>query len=68
MGPPSNPLLRRSFFSSFKYKIGAHTFSVSDIQDGILRGNLKGKFGQRQFKYIEDFIYFVEAKITERSW
>lgn len=36
--PPSNEFRRRIFFNHFKYKIGRHNFSLSDIQDGILRG------------------------------
>lgn len=38
MGSSTNNLPRRAFFSYFKYKIGFHTFSLFDIQDGILRG------------------------------
>ncbi|KAM7253099.1 hypothetical protein ACFE04_025717 [Oxalis oulophora] len=38
-GFPAGPLERRRLFSEFKYVIGGCTYSLSDIQSGILRGN-----------------------------
>jgi hypothetical protein len=39
MGPPQNSFQRKLFFTGFKYRIGSHSFSLSDIKDGILRCN-----------------------------
>nr|KYP47506.1 Glutaredoxin [Cajanus cajan] len=38
-GHPSGVLERRKLFGDFKYVIGASTYSLSAIQNGILRGN-----------------------------
>ncbi|CAJ1971810.1 unnamed protein product [Sphenostylis stenocarpa] len=38
-GHPSGPLERRKLFGDFKYVIGGFTYSLSAIQNGILRGN-----------------------------
>ncbi|KAF7829895.1 electron carrier/protein disulfide oxidoreductase [Senna tora] len=38
-GHPSGALDRRKMFGSFKYVIGGYTYSLSSIQNGILRGN-----------------------------
>lgn len=39
-GAPSNLFLRRAFFSHYKYKIGKYSYSLNDIQHGILRGTV----------------------------
>lgn len=52
-GHPAGPLDRRKFFGDFKYIIGGCAYSLSAIQNGILRGNqrppynLAKPFGQR---------------------
>jgi len=38
-GVPAGPLDRRKFFGDFKYVIGGRAYSLSAIQNGILRGN-----------------------------
>jgi hypothetical protein len=38
-GHPAGPLDRRNFFGYFKYVIGGCAYSLSAIQNGILRGN-----------------------------
>lgn len=38
-GHPSGPMERRKLFGEFKYVIGGCTYSLSAIQNGILRGN-----------------------------
>ena len=38
-GVPAGPLDRRKFFGDFKYVIGGCAYSLSAIQNGILRGN-----------------------------
>lgn len=37
-GSPTNLFLRRAFFHHYQYKIGKFTYSLNDIQHGILRG------------------------------
>lgn len=52
-GHPAGPLDRRKFFGDFKYVIGGCAYSMSAIQNGILRGNqrppynLAKPFGQK---------------------
>lgn len=38
-GHPTGPLERTKMFEDFKYVIGGYTYSLSAIQNGILRGN-----------------------------
>lgn len=38
-GHPNGALDRRKIFGDFKYVIGGDTYSLSSIQNGILRGN-----------------------------
>ncbi|CAH2070527.1 unnamed protein product [Thlaspi arvense] len=38
-GHPTGPLERTKMFGDFKYVIGGYTYSLSAIQNGILRGN-----------------------------
>lgn len=38
-GHPSGPMERRKLFGEFKYVIGGCTYSLSAIQNGILRNN-----------------------------
>lgn len=38
-GHPVGPLERRKLFGDFKYVIGGCTYSLSAIENGILRGN-----------------------------
>ncbi|KAG7980931.1 hypothetical protein I3843_05G207500 [Carya illinoinensis] len=44
LGHPAGPLERRKLFGDFKYVIGGSTFSLSAIQNGILRGNQRPPF------------------------
>jgi len=39
VGHLDGELVRRQFFTEFKYVIGGCTYSLSDIQNGILREN-----------------------------
>ncbi|CAI5474209.1 unnamed protein product [Closterium sp. Yama58-4] len=39
LGPPQSALDRKRFFSHSSYLIAGHTFSLDDIEHGILRGN-----------------------------
>ncbi|KAK7275720.1 hypothetical protein RIF29_16842 [Crotalaria pallida] len=43
-GHPAGALERRKLFGDFKYVIGASTYSLSAIQNGILRGNQRPPF------------------------
>lgn len=53
LGHPDGALERRKLFGEFKYVIGGSTYSLSAIQNGILRGNqrppynLKKPFGAK---------------------
>ena len=38
-GYPDGPLERRRFFGEFKYVIGGYSYSLSAIQNGVLRSN-----------------------------
>ncbi|KAH9295181.1 hypothetical protein KI387_038769, partial [Taxus chinensis] len=38
-GQPNGPLERRKLFGDFKYVIGGYPYSLSAIQNGVLRGN-----------------------------
>ena len=52
-GHPAGPLDRKKFFGDFKYVIGGCAYSLSAIENGILRGNqrppynLVKPFGQK---------------------
>ncbi|XP_003564062.1 uncharacterized protein LOC100838368 [Brachypodium distachyon] len=56
-GHPAGPLDRKKFFGDFKYVIGGCAYSLSAIQNGILRGNrrppynLVKPFGQKDKRY-----------------
>lgn len=39
LGHPAGPLERRKLFGDFKYVVGGSTYSLSAIQNGILRAN-----------------------------
>lgn len=39
LGVPSSPLANEGFFRNTAYRIGAHDFSLDDIEHGLLRGN-----------------------------
>eukprot|EP00249_Psilotum_nudum_P022696 c28612_g1_i2 orf=179-2128(+) len=39
LGHPNGPLDRRRFFGDFQYLIGGHAYSLSAIENGVLRGN-----------------------------
>ncbi|KAK2164124.1 hypothetical protein LSH36_68g04032 [Paralvinella palmiformis] len=41
-GPPTNLWQRYKFFNTVSYLIGGHTYSLQDIENGILRRNKKG--------------------------
>lgn len=70
-GHPAGPLDRRKFFGDFKYVIGGFAYSLSAIQNGILRGNqrppynLAKPFGQKDQRskvalpYPEPLVHFA---------
>lgn len=70
-GHPAGPLDRRKFFGDFKYVIGGYAYSMSAIQNGILRGNqrppynIAKPFGQKDQRskvalpYHEPLIHFA---------
>lgn len=39
VGRPQGVIERRSFFSEFQYLVGGHPYSLSTIENGILRNN-----------------------------
>ena len=39
VGFPTSSFAKKIFFNNYKYKIGQFSFSLSDIENGILRGN-----------------------------
>ena len=39
MGHPNGPLERRRLFGDFQYLVGGYPYSLSAIQNGVLRGN-----------------------------
>lgn len=41
-GPPQNLWQRYKFFNTVKYIIGGHSYSLQDIENGVLRANRKG--------------------------
>nr|XP_053631302.1 uncharacterized protein LOC128687761 [Cherax quadricarinatus] len=41
-GPPSNWLSRIKFFDKTSYIIGGHSYSLNDIENGVLRANKRG--------------------------
>lgn len=43
-GHPAGALERRKLFGEFKYVIGGSTYSLSVIQNGILRGNQRAPY------------------------
>ncbi|CAJ2644311.1 unnamed protein product [Trifolium pratense] len=71
LGHPEGTLERRKLFGEFKYVIGGSTYSLSAIQNGILRGNqrppynLKKPFGAKDKRskmalpYPEPLIHFA---------
>ncbi|KAK7353121.1 hypothetical protein VNO80_18560 [Phaseolus coccineus] len=71
LGHPDGALERRKLFGEFKYVIGGSTYSLSAIQNGILRGNqrppynLKKPFGAKDKRstvalpYPETLIHFA---------
>ncbi|KAJ1406798.1 Winged helix-like DNA-binding domain superfamily [Sesbania bispinosa] len=71
LGHPDGPLERRKLFGEFKYVIGGSTYSLSAIQNGILRGNqrppynIKKPFGAKDKRskvalpYPEPLIHFA---------
>ncbi|OEL26737.1 hypothetical protein BAE44_0012246 [Dichanthelium oligosanthes] len=70
-GHPAGPLDRRKFFGDFKYVIGGCAYSLSAIQNGILRGNQRSPyniakpFGQKDprskvsLPYHETLVHFA---------
>eukprot|EP00808_Paulinella_micropora_P001166 g75009.t1 len=38
-GAPRSNLARKSFFDNYGYKVGGYTFSFSELENGVLRGN-----------------------------
>ncbi|KAG9451627.1 hypothetical protein H6P81_011592 [Aristolochia fimbriata] len=71
LGFPMGPLQRRKMFGEFKYVVGGSTYSLSAIQNGILRGNqrppyaLVKPFGPKDrqakvaFSYTEPLVHFA---------
>lgn len=71
LGHPEGALERRKLFGEFKYVIGGSTYSLSAIQNGILRGNqrppynLKKPFGAKDNRskvalpYSEPLVHFA---------
>ncbi|KAK4274077.1 hypothetical protein QN277_017363 [Acacia crassicarpa] len=47
-GHPAGELERRKLFGDFKYVIGGSTYSLSAIQNGILRGNQRPPYNLRK--------------------
>ncbi|EEF48439.1 electron transporter, putative [Ricinus communis] len=45
LGHPDGALERKKFFGDFKYVIGGCSYSLSAIQNGILRGNQRPPYG-----------------------
>lgn len=41
-GPPTNWLSRMKFFDKTSYIIGGHSFSLNEIENGVLRANKRG--------------------------
>lgn len=41
-GPPTNLWQRYKFFNTVRYVIGGYTYSLQDIENGVLRANRKG--------------------------
>ncbi|XP_021284946.1 uncharacterized protein LOC110417076 [Herrania umbratica] len=70
-GHPTGQLERRKLFGEFKYVVGGCTYSLSSIQNGILRGNqrppynllkpfgVKDKRSQVALPYAEPLIHFA---------
>uniref|UniRef100_A0A0D9WNG6 DEP domain-containing protein n=1 Tax=Leersia perrieri TaxID=77586 RepID=A0A0D9WNG6_9ORYZ len=70
-GHPAGPLDRRKFFGDFKYVIGGCAYSLSAIQNGILRGNqrppynlakpfgLKDQRSKVALAYAEPLVHFA---------
>lgn len=70
-GHPAGPIERRKLFGDFKYVVGGSTYSLSAIQNGILRGNqrppynLMKPFGAKDNRskvalpYTEPLIHFA---------
>ncbi|XP_039071297.1 uncharacterized protein LOC120218433 [Hibiscus syriacus] len=62
IGHPEGILDRRAFFSDFQYVIGGYPYSLSIIQNGILRNNRKSPYslvrpfanGDRRLKFAPD--------------
>ncbi|KAK2442337.1 hypothetical protein P8452_20929 [Trifolium repens] len=48
LGHPEGTLERRKLFGEFKYVIGGSTYSLSAIQNGILRGNLRPPYNLKK--------------------
>ncbi|XP_022744487.1 uncharacterized protein LOC111295288 [Durio zibethinus] len=71
LGHPAGQLERRKLFGDFKYVVGGCTYSLSSIQNGILRGNqrppynllkpfgVKDKRSQVALLYSEPLIHFA---------
>ncbi|XP_039038743.1 uncharacterized protein LOC120176381 [Hibiscus syriacus] len=70
-GHPAGPLERRKLLGDFKYVVGGCTYSLSSIQNGILRGNqkppynllrpfgVKDKRSQVALPYPEPLVHFA---------
>ncbi|GMJ13397.1 hypothetical protein like AT3G11920 [Hibiscus trionum] len=65
VGHPEGILDRRAFFSDFQYVIGGYPYSLSIIQNGILRNNRKSPYSLvRPFGNGDGRLKFVPAKVN----
>ncbi|KAL4363614.1 hypothetical protein GQ457_04G010310 [Hibiscus cannabinus] len=65
IGHPDGILNRRAFFSDFQYVIGGYPYSLSVIQNGILRNNRKSPYSLvRPFGKGDRRLQFAPAKVN----
>lgn len=62
-GHPAGPLERTKMFGDFKYVIGGYTYSLSAIQNGILRGNQRPPYNLMKPFGAKD----KRSKVTKRK-
>lgn len=44
IGHPEGVIDRKSFFSDFQYVVGGYPYSLTTIENGILRNNRRGRY------------------------
>ncbi|GMI75265.1 hypothetical protein like AT3G11920 [Hibiscus trionum] len=65
IGHPDGILDRRGFFNDFQYVIGGYPYSLSIVQNGILRNNRKSPYSLvRPFGKGDRRLQFVPAKVN----